>query len=339
MVLIIDGVTLQTVSRERLSQMQTQFYVGTFVSIQNWQGLDQTSKMPSSNSSKETILGYVSVTHRVKQLVRFLEKVGCKQYEQPFAQTKDLVGLRVVCFFQSDVDRISELIAQEFQVIHNKNKKDHLPPTQFGYRSHHLVVNVKKAWSDTPNYRGLEDLKIEIQIRTILMHAWAEIEHRLAYKRTEHIPGQFRRKFSMLSAKLEEADEQFEELASAITDLKGEIEERTQRVSAFDSELRLNLDTLQAFLDYQHPDDIHNMRQTRELFDEMLSNQITIGDLVDDYADNRFTTRNQNYSHSDDSSEQSQTELARRIFKLKGHRHHREKRADTEINRSKEDTN
>ncbi|RKX26741.1 MAG: hypothetical protein DRP47_07750, partial [Candidatus Zixiibacteriota bacterium] len=70
-----------------------------------------------------------------------------------------------------------------------------------------------------------------------------------------------------------------------------EIEERTQRVSAFDSELRLNLDTLQAFLDYQHPDDIHNMRQTRALLDKIFSKRITVVGLVDDYADNRSTTR------------------------------------------------
>ena len=65
-------------------------------------------------------------------------------------------------------------------------------------------------------FRDYADFKVEIQIRTILMHAWAEIEHRLAYKKQAHIPSHLRRKFSRISAKLEEADEQFEELIQEI---------------------------------------------------------------------------------------------------------------------------
>ena len=61
-------------------------------------------------------IGYVSVSHRVKQLDRFLEKIARKGYHRPFKQTKDLVGIRIVCFFQSDVSRIADLLSQEFNV-------------------------------------------------------------------------------------------------------------------------------------------------------------------------------------------------------------------------------
>jgi len=272
-------------------------------------------------------IGYVSVSHRVKQLDRFLEKIARKGYHRPFKQTKDLVGIRIVCFFQSDVSRIADLLSQEFNVIRDRNKEEALPPTQFGYRSHHLLLRINRDWGRSPNYRGLEGFVVEIQIRTVLMHAWAEIEHRLAYKRKEHIPGQFRRKFSMLSAKLEEADEQFEELASAIADLKGEIREQTAKKSSFDRNLTLNLDTLQAFLDIQHPDDHRSMRQTRALLDELLSRKKTIGDLVDDYASEPKNYQDQDSPDVDSLVDSNQVDSARRILRLNDNRECSERRS------------
>jgi len=279
-------------------------------------------------------IGYVSVTHRVKQLNRFLEKIERKRYNQPFIQVNDLVGLRIVCFFQSDVTRIAELIAQEFEVVRDRDKNDSLPPTQFGYRSHHLVVSINKDWIHSPNYRGLENLRIEIQVRTVLMHAWAEIEHRLAYKRREHIPSQFRRKFSMLSAKLEEADEQFEELAEAIRNLKSEIHEQTAKVSEFDRNLNLNLDTLQAFLDFQHPGDQRSMRQTRVLLDDLFLRNMTVADLVDGYASDSSANKSRGDDKGKNAEKAGQVESARRILKLNGRKKPLGKRPISNRNRS-----
>ena len=55
-------------------------------------------------------------------------------------------------------------------------------------------------WLVSPNYRGLGDIKIEIQVRTILMHAWAEIEHKLAYKNKAQIPESVTRNLALISA-------------------------------------------------------------------------------------------------------------------------------------------
>jgi putative GTP pyrophosphokinase len=165
---------------------------------------------------KENDLKVLSVTYRVKDKESFVEKIDRKNYEKPFDDIEDICGIRIICYYQSDVDKIAEIISKEFEVLENQDKEELLEADQFGYRSTHFIVKIKKEWLKAPNYRGLEDLKAEIQIRTVLMHAWAEIEHKLAYKKKSHIPDKFRRKLSRISAKLEEADEQFEELRKEI---------------------------------------------------------------------------------------------------------------------------
>lgn len=231
-------------------------------------------------------ISYVYADSRVKKLNQFTKKLERKKYKDPFSQTEDLCGVRVVCFFQNDVERIGEIIKKEFKVINTVDKQKETDSTAFGYRSKHYIVKINKDWCKIPNYEGLEDLKVEIQVRTILMHAWAEIEHKLAYKKETHIPPQFRRKFSLLSAKLEEADEQFEALANLIHDNKYKIIEEAQKHKSFDKNMSLNLDSLQAFLDYHFPHHMKNISQTRDLLDDILNQKISISDLAE-YLDKK----------------------------------------------------
>ncbi len=242
-----------------------------------------------SRLDKEGI-SYVYVDSRVKKLNQFIKKLERKKYKDPFRQTEDLCGVRVICFFQNDVERIGEIIKKDFKVINSVDKQKENNSTAFGYRSKHYVVKINKDWCKIPNYEGLEDLKVEIQVRTILMHAWAEIEHKLAYKKETHIPPQFRRKFSLLSAKLEEADEQFEALANLIYDNKFEIIKDIQKNKSFDKKFSLNLDSLQAFLDYYFPNNLKNISQTRDLLDEIITQKISIRDLAE-YLDSKKSNK------------------------------------------------
>jgi len=242
--------------------------------------LGENIKEVLKNKLDKEDISYVYVDSRVKKLNQFTKKLERKKYKDPFNQTEDLCGVRVICFFQNDVERIGEIIEKEFKVVSTIDKQREIGSTTFGYRSKHFVAKVKKGWCKIPNYEGLEDLKVEIQVRTILMHAWAEIEHKLAYKKETHIPPQFRRKFSLLSAKLEEADEQFEALANLIYDNKYKIIEDAKKHKNFNMDLSLNLDSFQAFLDYHFPKHIKNISQTRDLLDEIISQKISISDLA-----------------------------------------------------------
>jgi putative GTP pyrophosphokinase len=232
---------------------------------------------------REKDIKVLSVSFRVKDKDSFLEKIERKSYEKPFNECEDLCGVRIICYYQSDEDKISEIISNEFEVIETQDKEDLLETDQFGYRSKHFIVKIKNEWLIAPNYRGLENLKAEIQVRTVLMHAWAEIQHKLAYKKKEHIPKQFQREFSRISAKLEEADEQFERLRKDVANYKEDIVEIAKSKSKAIENIELNLDSLQAFLDAVFPEREKDIDETSELMDEFIRFNIELKDLISSY--------------------------------------------------------
>jgi len=232
---------------------------------------------------KENSISYLSINNRTKAIDSFIGKIEKKNYKSPFEEIEDICGIRIICYYQSDVNKIKEIIRKEFEVLEDENKEENLEYDQFGYRSFHFIIRIKKEWLNTPNYRGLENLKAELQIRTVLMHAWAEIEHKLAYKSKSQIPKEFRRKLSRISAKLEESDEQFEEIKNQMDSNKIILIEAAKASDIFEDNIELNLDNLKAFLDYAFPNRHKDIDQTRELFDEMIKLQITLKDLTTGY--------------------------------------------------------
>jgi ppGpp synthetase/RelA/SpoT-type nucleotidyltranferase len=114
----------------------------------------------------------------------------------------DLIGIRVITYFADAVDRVGELVEQHLPVdfAHSTDKRRR-EATEFGYRSLHYVC---RLGAPLP-----ERAACEIQVRTVLEHAWAEIEHDLGYKATEEIPIPVRRRLSRLAGLLELADEEF----------------------------------------------------------------------------------------------------------------------------------
>lgn len=108
---------------------------------------------------------YLTVLGRVTKFQSFLDKTTSKSYSNPFGENTDFVGLRVIVYYPTDIDRVLEVIQREFDVIESEDKADSFDVNQFGYRSHHVLVKIKQAWLSTPNYRGLDDIPIEMQLR------------------------------------------------------------------------------------------------------------------------------------------------------------------------------
>ncbi len=237
---------------------------------------------------KEEKIPFLSVTYRTKDMGSFVEKIKRKNYNLPFDQIEDISGIRIICYYQSDIPKICDVIKKEFDVIESQNKETLLEPNEFGYRSFHFIVKIKNDWLSSPNYRNLKDLKVEIQIRTILMHAWAEIEHKLAYKKIDDIPKQFKRQLSRISAKLEEADEQFEKLKNDVSDYRSNlISQATNNKGQLNTDLELNLDNLQAFLDLNFPEKQKNIEFTSELLEELREYGIKINTLTQYYQNSK----------------------------------------------------
>lgn len=115
-------------------------------------------------------------------------------------EVTDVVGLRVVTYFEDAIDGVAAAVERAFSVdlARSVDKRLAEDPTRFGYRSLHYICATEGGAAP-----------FEIQVRTLLQHAWAEIEHDLGYKSAESVPHHVRRRFSRLAGLLELADEEF----------------------------------------------------------------------------------------------------------------------------------
>lgn len=167
-----------------------------------------------------------SVTSRCKDrssLARKLSLPG-KSY-QSLPDITDIAALRITTYFSDDVDRVAKLIENEFEVVQDQSvdKRIALDPDRFGYQSLHYVVTLLSARCNLLEYRRFEGLKTEIQIRSILQHAWAEIEHDIGYKSASGIPRDFRRRFARVAGLLELADAEFASIRVGLNDYAGSV--------------------------------------------------------------------------------------------------------------------
>lgn len=214
---------------------------------------------------KDNGIEFLTITERVKDFESFFEKIKRKNYADPFSNNEDFCGIRIVLYYLQDLDRVKEIIQTEFNVQQNEDKISKLDLNEFGYRSHHFVVQIKKDWLNTPNYRGLKSIKAEIQVRTVLMHAWAEIEHELGYKNKEQVPDELKRKLFMISAKLEEADGQFQDLRNNIDNYTKSLVSSAIKKGKFTIQ-DFNLNSLQALLDFYFPNHEKHLFLVSDLF-------------------------------------------------------------------------
>ncbi|NII27730.1 (p)ppGpp synthetase [Pseudoflavitalea sp. X16] len=158
----------------------------------------------------------------------------------------DLAGVRIITYLESDVDIVADLIIAEFEIDkENSVDKRKLQTNEFGYKSLHYVISLNSPRKDVTEYKSFNDLKCEIQIRSILQHAWAEIEHDLGYKSKNSVPEVYQRDFNRLAALLETADKEFDRLK---THLIGYEEVVAKLIKDAPQDVDINQASLHAFL-------------------------------------------------------------------------------------------
>jgi len=169
------------------------------------------------------------------------------KYKDPLKEITDLSGIRVVVYYTDDVDKVARIIEREF-LIDRENSLDKgslLKPQEFGYRSVHYVVSISESRQELCEWNNFTGFKAEIQIRTVLQHAWAAIDHKLRYKKESDVPFPLSRKLFRLSGLLELADEEF-------LNIRGEVSvfgaESRRRIAAKDTNLQINAITLGEYL-------------------------------------------------------------------------------------------
>jgi ppGpp synthetase/RelA/SpoT-type nucleotidyltranferase len=152
-----------------------------------------------------------NVTARAKTVTSLRGKLRRKSYEHPRSALTDLVGVRVITFYKDAVDQIVPKLRQVFEVNERKStdKRLVLGLRDFGYRSVHLIVRLRDSQTLAIRSRFLRKQWFEIQVRSILEHAWAEIEHEIVYKSGTKQPADVTRRFASLAGTLELLDGEF----------------------------------------------------------------------------------------------------------------------------------
>jgi GTP pyrophosphokinase len=193
---------------------------------------EKTKEFLSSILNSKGIVPH-SITNREKAPEELREKIA-REGEVPDALfgITDLAGVRIIAYFPSDVDKIVSLIENEFNIDfgHSKDKRLCSDPAVFGYASVHFVVEFRPEMLKLPEYALFCKMKCEIQVRTILQHAWAEIEHDIVYKSPGEIPFRVRRRFACLAGLLEIADREFESLRRDEMAVRQAIQSRIKKV-------------------------------------------------------------------------------------------------------------
>lgn len=160
-------------------------------------------------------------SHRIKTVDSYCEKVLIRKPKaNPILETTDKVGTRVVLLDTIDVSIVCDFIehCEEWYVQEHAKDIDQIileHPEEFSYQSDHYIVRPKE------NYQAgcaVELLTCEIQVRTILQHAYAEISHDTMYKKDVTLSNLFKRKLASSMAFLEAADEKFVQIYEGMKD-------------------------------------------------------------------------------------------------------------------------
>jgi putative GTP pyrophosphokinase len=154
---------------------------------------------------------------RAKDVGRFVAKAlkqedGKPKYDEPLHQIQDQLGVRVVTFYLSDVERVRDIITKYYRPIETKL---HVPESvwEFGYFGHHFVLITPADLIDSNWDRAQIPAFFELQIKTLFQHAWSEANHDLGYKPGGRpLSADAKRRMAFTSAQAWGADQIFNEL-------------------------------------------------------------------------------------------------------------------------------
>ncbi len=158
--------------------------------------------------------GYNPVEHiksRIKSLGSIINKLDKKGLEYTtdniVRNVHDVVGIRIVCSFLSDVYEIVNLIksSKEFIII---DESDYIKdPKDSGYSSYHLNILIPVYLLNVTEY-----IEVEIQIRTVAMDCWASLDHKLSYKLPKDVPEELRISMTKKAEEIRELDKSVQKL-------------------------------------------------------------------------------------------------------------------------------
>jgi ppGpp synthetase/RelA/SpoT-type nucleotidyltranferase len=216
-----------------------EFYEGSRDGL--WAALEAFQTLIRSLLATDVQIAGAKVEGRVKDREECLSKFRLK-YQTTLETAKtpylirdhisDLIGLRIVCFYEDDVERVKALIAEEFEVLGVTDKTAQIEETSdaFGYKGLHLDLRLGEGRRGLKEYAAYADYPFELQIRTVVQDSWSILDHKIKYKKS--IPNGLKRRINTLAALFELADREFR----AIRDGTAEEIESTDAYAVIEAE-------------------------------------------------------------------------------------------------------
>ncbi len=234
------------------------------------------------------------ITFRTKDLLSLIKKIKKKVKEKAYGYNSlsDKLGVRIICSFTDDLDKVDSFIHSNFLVVNKQYKNEEIGPQSLGYLSNHYDLQVSPLHSFFKNKSELHGLTFELQVRTLNQHVWASTNHILLYKREGAIDKGLKRRIFRLLALYEIADDEFAEVnkllgsqqESIAHQILNELEGKIYRYAKVDFDRELALDNINAILGYLSANPIMKELPVR-LLEFVDKNEAKIDGIFEDYRE------------------------------------------------------
>ncbi len=219
------------------------------------------------------------VTGRTKKMSSILNKARKRgvSLEEIEEKIEDIAGIRIMCQFVGDIDRVVELIRErsgrDLTIVEERNYLESIKES--GYRSYHIIIKYPVHTA-----LGEKEILAEIQIRTLAMNFWATIEHSLNYKFRHNIPADIKIRLKNAAEAAFMLDKEMSEIRYEVMDAQ----EKFQAKSTLIEEILIKLQDLyflrrteeveeirERFFIIQEKGDIKELKSLRNQIDEMMA--------------------------------------------------------------------
>ena len=203
--------------------------------------VEQTVKQKLGDTCREAGLLVAAIESRVKAYDSLAGKLELKgQKYKSLADITDILGLRVITFYIDDVDKVASAVEKLFEIDWENtiDKRKIHEIDSFGYLSLHYICSV-------PGF----PYRFEIQMRTLLQHAWANMDHDTGYKSGVEIPKRYLRNMSRLAGMLELVDDEFSKIRIELTDYRRKVQSLVRSGNL--DEVPLDGDTFRSYLELE----------------------------------------------------------------------------------------
>lgn len=201
--------------------------------------IEQEVKEKLKKTLSDAGLIVAAIESRIKGADSLAGKLELKGHKyNSLADLTDILGLRVITFYIDDVDKVASAVERLFEIDweNSVDKRKIHDIDSFGYLSLHYICSVP----DFP-YR------FELQMRTLLQHAWANMDHDTGYKSGVEIPKRYLRNMSRLAGMLELVDDEFSKIRIELTDYRRKVQALVRSGNL--DEVPIDGDTFRSYLE------------------------------------------------------------------------------------------